>query len=225
LPCPLLETGLAPSHSNTPAQSPPWVDALFAVIPLLHSSDGPLHPPTPSPPLLQVSCSSLAGSNFTAAAGLVAGAVRRLLDTTPGLLLLDDLDLLCPAPGEGPEAGGHQVGVWVGKQGVCHRLRPHCRMWSQRLVVLVDGFSEHICWDVSIDTIHDVFITCYLHASTTIPTLYAWHPATPMSRQAPSDDMYDYVFCYRMARWQYAWLNGWQTSCVGPPPSPAPSPS
>lgn len=52
---------------------------------------------------VQVSCKSLAGQSYEAAAAVLACAAAEALACCPGLLLLDDLDLLTPAPNtEGP---------------------------------------------------------------------------------------------------------------------------
>lgn len=57
----------------------------------------------------QVSCKSLAGQSYEAAAAVLAAAAAEALSCCPGLLLLDDLELLTPAPNtEGP-AGLEQV--------------------------------------------------------------------------------------------------------------------
>lgn len=62
-------------------------------------------------PVAQVSCKSLAGQSYEAAAAVLAAAAAEALSCCPGLLLLDDLELLTPAPNtEGP-AGLEQV--WV----------------------------------------------------------------------------------------------------------------
>jgi hypothetical protein len=60
--------------------------------------------------VLQVSCKSLAGQSYDAAAAVLAAAAAEAAWCCPGLLLLADLDLLTPAAtGEGP-TGAEQVG-------------------------------------------------------------------------------------------------------------------
>lgn len=63
----------------------------------------------PPPTCPQVSCKSLAGQSYEAAATVLASAAAEAVACCPGLLLLDDLELLMPAPNtEGP-AGLEQV--------------------------------------------------------------------------------------------------------------------
>jgi hypothetical protein len=51
----------------------------------------------------QVSCKGLAGQSYDAAVAVLAAAAAEAAWCCPGLLLLDDLDLLVPAAtGEGP---------------------------------------------------------------------------------------------------------------------------
>ncbi|KIY92603.1 peroxin-1 [Monoraphidium neglectum] len=53
--------------------------------------------------VLVVSCRGLAGARFERAAGAIGAAVAEAMGGCPGAVLLDDLDMLCPAPGDGPE--------------------------------------------------------------------------------------------------------------------------
>jgi hypothetical protein len=56
-----------------------------------------------------VSCKGLAGQSYHAAVAVLAAAAAEAAWCCPGLLLLDDLDLLVPAAsGEGP-TGAEQV--------------------------------------------------------------------------------------------------------------------
>jgi hypothetical protein len=69
--------------------------------------------------VLVVSCRGLAGARFERAAGAIGAAVAEAMGGCPGAVLLDDLDMLCPAPGDGPE----QVGPRLGGGRACLCLR------------------------------------------------------------------------------------------------------
>lgn len=70
-----------------------------------------------------MSCKSLAGQSYETAAAVLASAAAEAVSCCPGLLLLDDLDLLMPAPNtEGP-AGLEQVRAYM-LQSCTHTL-PH----------------------------------------------------------------------------------------------------
>lgn len=53
--------------------------------------------------VLHVSCKSLAGASFETASHVVSDIIQQALQCCPGLVLLDDLDLLCQVQGDGPE--------------------------------------------------------------------------------------------------------------------------
>lgn len=60
--------------------------------------------------LLQVSCKGLAGQSFDAAVAVLTAAAAEVASHCPGLLLLDDLDLITPAA-TGDPAQSEQVGL------------------------------------------------------------------------------------------------------------------
>jgi hypothetical protein len=65
-------------------------------------------PPPPAPVhVVIVSCRDLAGARFERAAGAIGAAAAEALARCPGAVLLDDLDQLCPVPGDGPEQAAH----------------------------------------------------------------------------------------------------------------------
>ncbi|GBF99634.1 hypothetical protein Rsub_12313 [Raphidocelis subcapitata] len=80
---------------------------------LLHllgaSLQNPADPGAPPVHAVLVSCRGLAGARFERAASAIGAAVSEARARCPGLVLLDDLDLLCPAPGDGPEAPQHDA--------------------------------------------------------------------------------------------------------------------
>jgi hypothetical protein len=72
----------------------------------------------------QVSCKALAGQSYEAAAGVLAAAAAECLARCPGLLLLDDLDLLLPAPNTDGPSGLEQVGEGC-QEGLQHIAEAH----------------------------------------------------------------------------------------------------
>jgi hypothetical protein len=58
---------------------------------------------------LQVCCKSLAGQSYDTSVAVLSAAAAEALSCCPGLLLLDDLDLLMPAPNTDGPAGLEQV--------------------------------------------------------------------------------------------------------------------
>ena len=77
-------------ESNAPPAPPPASAAASTT-----ASD----PPAPVHSVI-VACRALAGARFERAAGAIAAAVAEARARCPGLVMLDDLDALCPAPGD-----------------------------------------------------------------------------------------------------------------------------
>lgn len=67
-----------------------------------------------------VGCRGLAGTRFERAAAVIGAAVAEAMGSCPGAVLFDDLDQLCPAPGDGPE----QVSMLVLTHGCSLPERP-----------------------------------------------------------------------------------------------------
>jgi hypothetical protein len=68
---------------------------------------------------LQVCCKSLAGQSYDTSVAVLSAAAAEALSCCPGLLLLDDLDLLMPAPNTDGPVGLEQVGQHALMGNIC----------------------------------------------------------------------------------------------------------
>lgn len=84
----------------------------------------------------QVSCKALAGQSYEAAAGVLAAAAAECTARCPGLLLLDDLDLLLPAPNTDGPSGLEQVGEGC-QEGLQHIAEAHHMLMAQCVLVQI----------------------------------------------------------------------------------------
>lgn len=106
------------------AALPPWCCAGSGKTSVLQELGRSLgsHPPTQAH-VLHVACKALAGGEAGRALGVLGAVASEALACCPGLVLLEDLDLLCPAGTAGPEqvggtAGPEQMGGTAGPEQV-----------------------------------------------------------------------------------------------------------
>jgi hypothetical protein len=182
----------------------------------------------------QVSCKSLAGQSYETAAAVLASAAAEAVSCCPGLLLLDDLELLMPAPNtEGP-VGLEQVCLCLWCSHVCCYCRHSCLFAAEPLAganVLCDSFCDtqsHTCENTRPHKTFAPGKACVWQVvGCGWATHLVLHTACHISALIPLPIAASccLLLCDRTRPLPLALQTGWQGWCSGQPSSRAPSAS